>query len=149
MNATPQRLTATILSLTDLRYAATANSLEDRCDVERDQSRCAGKGLVFFVCFFFISCHRVHWMHTYQKGKERDKGSQRKRRNLLPLQTNATCRENESECTGKVGLFINVQLRAMQPITSLQSMTLPLCWPLLLRKVSWPPFPRSLMAECE
>ncbi|UKZ88802.1 uncharacterized protein TrAFT101_004536 [Trichoderma asperellum] len=44
-------LTATILPLTDLRYAATANSLEDRCNAQRDQSRRAGKA---FVPFFFI-----------------------------------------------------------------------------------------------
>lgn len=83
------------------------------------------------------------------EGKERERGSRRRQRNLLLLQTTATCRENESECTGKVGLFITVHLRAMQSITSLQSMTFPLCWPLLLLQVSWPPSPRSLMAECE
>lgn len=50
---------------------------------------------------------------------------------------------------GRWVLFINVHLRAMQSITSLQSMTFPLCWPLLLLEVSWPPSPRSLMVECE
>lgn len=34
-------------------------------------------------------------------------------------------------------------LRAMQYITGLQSMTFPLCWPLLLLEVSWPPSPQS------
>jgi hypothetical protein len=100
-------LAATTLLLTDLRYAATANRLADRCNAQRDQAIVPGR--VFFLILHLFYCHRVHWMHTFRgtgrhhveaKGGE---GTVCSCKLLLPAE------RTESEGTGKVGLFINVQ----------------------------------------
>lgn len=90
-------------------------------------------------------------MRTYQRARREKAGAKGGEGTVCSCKLLPPAeRIRECECTGKVGLFINVHLRAMQSITSPAKHDLfRFAGHCSCSKVSWPPCPRSLMAECK